>query len=121
MANKNITYKHLRTVQNTGFHSHIYCLKQHKEARASWRSRGFRTFIAELWPYKFWLVVAAGHIDQTRLIAPCVWNINNSLAYGLSVPEGTQVIGYKRQADRNRQAKQLWDHVLGWGGGAFVY
>lgn len=125
--NKSYVYpKAIKSIKNSQFNFHLHCDPAHISKRRQWLHTGFRGLMLSLWPYRYFLIIHRGdQFDFDQLITPSCFNLlpytmTNS---GANHPkhENTMVIGFTRQVDRNRQAKKLWQDVIGWAGGEFVY
>ena len=116
--------KEIRRIPNSQFQKHIHCDPALRDHHRPWlistTYRSFRPFQIVNWPYRYWLVV--GTVDFDQITEPAMFNLRPVTDLGvLSVPRGQHVIGYRRQRDRNRDAKRFWGQVIGWAGGHFVY
>lgn len=117
--------KAVRAVPNHSFTPHHYqdlsiAQEHHKWFLINGNTRSFRPFMMLYWPYRYWLVVS-NQVDLFSLTQPCCFNIRAADRTVLSVVLGHHVIGYRRQQDRNKDAKRNWSQIIGWAGGHFVY
>lgn len=117
--------KSIRNTANSQFQKHIHCdiaLRDHHKQWLIQRTyRSFRPFMITHWPYRYWLIVS-GSVEWDQVTVPSVFNVQAVQDLGvLSVPGGQHIIGYRRQRDRNRDARRFWSRTIGWAGGHFVY
>jgi len=117
--------KAVHQVPNHTFSPHHYqdvgiSQEHHKWITPIGHARSFRPFMMFYWPYRYWLVVS-DQVDLHSLIQPCCFNIQDTDRTHVPVVPGHHVIGYRRQQDRNRDAKRNWSQIIGWAGGHFVY
>tara|TARA_R100001510_G_C7496044_1_gene101746 strand:+ start:41 stop:445 length:405 start_codon:yes stop_codon:yes gene_type:complete len=126
-APKSYVYpKAVKAIKHSQFNLHKHCDSAHISKRAQWQHTGFRGMMLAMWPYRYFLIVVRQDpVDWDSLITPCCFNLQ---AYSLdshgqahTKHQGTMVIGFTRQVDRNRQAKRMWQDTIGWAGGEFVY
>ena len=126
-APKNYVYpKAVKAVKNSQFNFHMHCDPAHISKRAQWLHTGFRGMMMAMWPYRYFLIVVREDpFDFDSLITPSCFNLQaysqNQQGKGHPKHDHTMVIGFTRQVDRNRQAKRMWKHTIGWAGGEFVY
>ena len=127
IAPKNYVYpKAVKAVKHSQFQFHLHCDPAHISKRAQWLNAGFRGMMMAMWPYRYFLIIVRKDpFDFDSLITPSWFNLQ---AYTMDNTgsahirhEGTMLIGFTRQVDRNRQAKRMWKDTIGWAGGEFVY
>lgn len=119
--------KEVRRIPNTSFQPHQYLEADRRHHHRKWKTgngtrlyRSFRPYMLQYWPYRYWLIVMTD-CAITDLTGSCMFNIRPVRGGYMPVPDQHRVIGYRRQRDRNRDAKRLWPEVVGWAGGHFVY
>ena len=124
----NIDYRikrEARKVINTSFSKHLYTdpslAKQHRAWTNGGRMpRSFKQYNLMYWPYRYWLILGP-EVDCDTLTKPCVFNLPLKGFDVPYIPSSQRLVGYRRQQDRNKDAKRNWGQVIGWAGGHFVY
>jgi len=117
--------KAVHQVPNHLFEPHLYRDSALSDQHHLWftpvgQTRSFRPFMMMYWPYRYWLIVS-DQVDLSLMTEPCCFNIRDTDRTQIPVVAGHHVVGYRRQQDRNKDAKKNWSQVIGWAGGHFVY